>query len=327
MMRWFGIFLGFWLGAGAMLSQSPNDVLVQAEGWRIERRELDAIFNRIKTELLATGRLLPDEDQATAKRRLLERLVMARLCLKEANEEDLRKGEEEAQAFANDLRRNYGEDGYRRILNRAGYTEESFIEEKRSEAIVTLFLHRKIRPEIKIPGSDIRQFYESFPQRFQDPEVVHAQILFLDILDPADGEPLTGDALQEKERLGRRIIDRVKAGDEFKPLVQRYSDSLRTRENGGEIKFMRGEMPPEIEGAAFSMKPGQTSDLIRTDIGLHVIHLLDRTSTSTRPLETVEQDIRELLTQREFELRIPSFIQQLRKDQKVEFTEEGNTVR
>jgi hypothetical protein len=314
------------LGEGVWAS-SPDDILARAKGWQIDRRELDFRFKRLETELFATGRILGEDERVEAKGRLLERLIFSRLCMEVSTEADRANGVREAQGFLDDIKQAYGEDGYRRMLTRLGYTEPDFVEEKKLEAMVTLTVNRAIRAEVRIPESDIRRFYEENPKRFEEPGYAEANILFISTVDPATGLPLAGDALQSKERLVRRIQDRVKSGDDFEALVRRYTDAEPTREKGGRIRFMKGELPPALEGATFSMSVGQVSDVVRTELGLHLIRLLEKVPPRKVPLEQVENDIREVLIRREVETRIPEFAQRLRREQAVEVTEAGKNLR
>ena len=47
-------------------------------------------------------------------------------------------------------------------------------------------------------------------------------------------------------------------------------------------------MAKEFEDAAFAMKPGEISDIVKTSFGLHIIKTTDHKPASTRPLEEVK---------------------------------------
>src|SRR5205085_4288268 len=68
------------------------------------------------------------------------------------------------------------------------------------------------------------------------------------------------------------VLKRVKAGEDFGKLAQEYSTDPGSKEKGGELPwFKRGEMVKQFEDAAFGMQPGQTSDVIETQFGFHII--------------------------------------------------------
>jgi hypothetical protein len=304
-------------------AQSSSDVLVKAKSWQIQRHQLESAFKRLETELMSVGRVLNEDERKVARQNLLDRLIFAELCLAQATDADKARGKQMSAEFISELRSNYGADGLNRLITRAGHTQESFEKEKVTEATVSAVVEREIRPTIKIPSTDIREFYEAYPDRFEDPAVAHAHVLLLSIEDPATGLPLPLEDVEDKKKIGRRLIDRARGSEDFLDLIQRYSDDPAAKLTKGEYKFMRGEMIPEVEAAAFSMKPGQYSDLISTEFGLHIVRLNQIIPAKTRPLPEVSEDIRELLIQRELELRIPEYAQRLKLEQKVEVTDAG----
>ena len=84
----------------------------------------------------------------------------------------------------------------------------------------------------------------------------------------------------EKSRIRKKLIyfrDRIKNGEDFTVLATLYSDDTESAKNGGELGFAgRGELVPEFESAAFSLKGDQISEVIETQFGYHIIQLIER---------------------------------------------------
>jgi len=79
------------------------------------------------------------------------------------------------------------------------------------------------------------------------------------------------------------ILARVKKGEDFATLAKEYSDDKGSGEKGGLVTTASGEewvakgsWVPEFEKAAFSLPPGQTSDLVKSGYGYHIIRVDDR---------------------------------------------------
>jgi parvulin-like peptidyl-prolyl isomerase len=89
--------------------------------------------------------------------------------------------------------------------------------------------------------------------------------------------------LLEKEEEARELLDQLQGGGDFVALAKLYSQDESTREQGGDLGwFSRGLLAPEVEEAAFALEPGQISDVVHSQFGYHVIHLLEK--EADRPL-------------------------------------------
>lgn len=91
------------------------------------------------------------------------------------------------------------------------------------------------------------------------------------------------EALNNDETLGAsaktkadEALQKVKDGGDFAELAKEYSQDPGSAQNGGDLgEFGKGIMVPEFESAAFALKKGETSDLVRTQFGWHIIKVLD----------------------------------------------------
>lgn len=78
-------------------------------------------------------------------------------------------------------------------------------------------------------------------------------------------------------------LKKLSGGADFAALAKQVSQDEATRDNGGDLGwFPRDVMPPEFEQAAFALKPGQISGVVSTQLGLHILKLLER--DAARPL-------------------------------------------
>ena len=72
-------------------------------------------------------------------------------------------------------------------------------------------------------------------------------------------------------------LQKLKSGTDFAVLAKQVSQDEATRDNGGDLGwFPHDVMPPEFEQAAFALKVGEISNVISTQLGLHILKLLER---------------------------------------------------
>jgi peptidyl-prolyl cis-trans isomerase D len=144
-----------------------------------------------------------------------------------------------------------------------------------------------IRDRIQISPQDIQRSYEDNLQQYSTPEQVRASHILL----KTEGKD---DAAVKKQ--AEELLAKVKAGADFAQLATKYSEDDASKLKGGDLDFFpKGQMVPEFDKVAFSMKPGDISDLVKTQYGYHIIKVTDKKAASTKPLEEVRAQIEDQL--------------------------------
>jgi peptidyl-prolyl cis-trans isomerase SurA len=81
------------------------------------------------------------------------------------------------------------------------------------------------------------------------------------------------------------ILDSLKTGSEFEALAFEYSEDRQSAERFGDLGMIRRRsLPPEFENVAFSLQPGEISDIVRTEYGFHIIKVTD-----IQPMQSFEE--------------------------------------
>jgi peptidyl-prolyl cis-trans isomerase D len=150
--------------------------------------------------------------------------------------------------------------------------------EKRSLAIV-LIDPAKIPVPQQIPDAVLQKEYTANQDQYKTPERVQAR----HILIKSDA---SNDA--EKKAKAEGILKQIQGGADFAKLAKDNSDDPGSAAMGGELGFIvKGQTVPEFEKAAFSLQPGQTSGLIKTTYGYHIIQVEKHEAAHTQPFEEV----------------------------------------
>jgi len=146
-----------------------------------------------------------------------------------------------------------------------------------------------MRPRVSVSQREIERFYNDNIETYSTPEQVRASDILL-----KTGEGKDDAAVKAK---AEQIVKEAKApGADFAALAKKYSEDEASAKNGGDLDyFSRGRMLPEVEQAAFSMQPGEISDVIKAQDGYHIIKVTDKKPATTKSLDEVKAQITDQL--------------------------------
>jgi peptidyl-prolyl cis-trans isomerase D len=140
-----------------------------------------------------------------------------------------------------------------------------------------------MREQMKVSAEDVERQYKENQQQYSTPEQVRAS----HILFKTEGKD---EAEVRKQAEG--VLKRAKAGEDFAKLANEFTEEEVGKTRGGDLDFFpRGQMAKEFEEAAFALKPGEISGIVKTSFGLHIIKLTDQRPASTRSLAEVRGQI------------------------------------
>jgi peptidyl-prolyl cis-trans isomerase D len=173
------------------------------------------------------------------------------------------------------------------------------------EAQVSFVIFKKddFRKDVKPTDAELQAYFDAHKDNYRIKEQRRAQYLLIPLQSLAGTIPVTEQELQDEwAREGREetvdaahilfkvpdpskdaevkakaeaILKRARAGEDFAELARKYSEDTGSAKQGGDLgPFPRGRMVKEFEDVAFALKPGEISDLVRTQFGYHIIKVL-----------------------------------------------------
>jgi peptidyl-prolyl cis-trans isomerase D len=155
-----------------------------------------------------------------------------------------------------------------------------------------------LRSRVTVTDREIEGYYGEHREEFKEPEEVCASHILVKV--KAQPEAAEGHPDDEARKMAEALLAQVRSGGDFAAIAKKSSEDKGSAPGGGDLGcFGRGRMLPAFENAAFSLDPGQVSDVVRSDFGYHVIKLASRKEEAYPPLAQVKDRIREsLLAQR-----------------------------
>jgi peptidyl-prolyl cis-trans isomerase D len=171
----------------------------------------------------------------------------------------------------------------------------------------------------KLPGgkpavsdAEIQTYYNAHLADYKTDEQAKTRHILITVAAGADAA--TDAAAKAK---AQDVLNKLKAGGNFADLAKQYSDDPGSKDQGGELPMMATSgLDPAYAKAAMALNPGQTSGLVRSQFGYHIIQTEQKQAAGTKPLADVKADITKILEQQKAGAAEQNFAAQLASDAK-----------
>jgi len=255
--------------------------------------------NRRYLALLSHERLKPEDFEADMSRGLLgEKLKQFLFAFMEATDQEVL----DYYTYANEKVKisfvQFKPDRFKKEIETDQDSMEAFFKEHKQEYRVPEKIkisYLEIDPEefqeqVKIDDSEISSYYEYHLDSYLEPKQARARHILFKL-----GQHATGEEEERVRNAAKAVLEDARRGKDFAELARKYSEGP-TRSEGGDLGyFSAGQMDKPFEDAAFNLKKGEISDLVRTRFGYHIIKAEDVKESGAKPLEQVRDQIVEAL--------------------------------
>jgi len=164
----------------------------------------------------------------------------------------------------------------------------------------------------QITDAEIQAYYKKNQDAYKVQDQVKVRHILISVPQGADSK--TDAAAKAK---AEDLLKQIKAGGNFAELAEKNSDDPGSKSQGGELGWLdRGKTVPEFDKTAFSLAPGQTSGVIKTQFGYHILQVEDKKTAHERPLSEVKAEIVPVLEQQKVGASEQAFASQLAADAK-----------
>ena len=143
-----------------------------------------------------------------------------------------------------------------------------------------------------VTDQDLQAYYDQHRDEYRQAEQVKVTHILIKTPLPGPDGKVDEKGVEAARKKAEDVLKQVKAGGDFAKLAGQYSDDPGSAKNGGELGWIgRGRTVPEFEKAAFSLPKGQTSDLVKSSYGFHIIRVEDKQDAHVKTLAEVKSEI------------------------------------
>jgi peptidyl-prolyl cis-trans isomerase SurA len=296
---WYLVWLFFGVACGPQaVAQAATSAPLQADyiaavvnSEPITNSELVKEIARVKRQLVKQNQSVPPAQEL--RKAVLERLINDHAQLQLALENGVRVDDGAIdQAELSIARQNRIDlDELHTRLGLDGLSVADFRRQLRDQLTLTRLHEREVNARIRVTDGDVERYLQEMQAINADPlaqEINLGQILF------AVPERATVEDAAVIFTQAKRVLDRIRAGEDFRAMAEKYSAADRA--NGGQMGLRRADRyPPAFVAATQKLEVGAVSDIVRSGAGFHILKVLERRSPSGINQFVVQTHVRHIL--------------------------------
>ncbi len=145
----------------------------------------------------------------------------------------------------------------------------------------------KVAEKMPVSRDDLMRYYNDHKEQFRVQDEVNVRHILIATPDPKNATEVAAAKKKAED-----VLKQVKSGGDFAALAKKYSDDPGSKDQGGSLGWVgRGRTVKEFEQAAFALNKGETSGLVQSPFGFHIIRVDDKHSAHLQAFDEVKGQI------------------------------------
>lgn len=310
-----GIAAAIGIGAAATgiayFAGESQAYVAKVDGTAIKSAEFDKMYVQTKKQYESRfGIDFASEQGKTIekdlKKGLVDQLIERQVILNEAKKRNIQVTDAQVEEKLAEIKKGFPND---EAFQKALTDNQMKIEDLKvrvREGLTVEGVQKAVAANVAVTDKDVSDYYAKNEATYKKPEEVKASHILI-----------------KDEKKAKEILAKLKAGGDFAALAKENSEDPGSGAQGGDLGYFgKGRMVPEFEKSAFSLKPGQMSDLVKSQFGYHIIKVVDRQPARTQPLAEVKEDIKKNIEKERVGAEFGKWLQAEKAKAKVEYKAE-----
>lgn len=301
---------GLLLGSLVHAAEQEEPAVAIVNGENIPISDL----NRELRKAMASNPALGSEENRAflqkMQQEILSYLIDRELMLQEGMKLGLDVQKTEVDAELKGIKDNFpSQEAFEQALDQQELTEKKLYGLIKRELTVRKVRTVKIVPTAKpVTDADVAEFYEANKEKLVETEKVSASHILIKV----DADASDQERVVAKNKI-QNILKEARSGSDFAELAKKHSQCPSASQGGELGYFERGKMVEPFGETAFSLQPGEISDIVETQFGYHIILLKDKKPGKQLKLEDVSSQIRQFLYDQEMDIALEKWLEPIRK--------------
>jgi peptidyl-prolyl cis-trans isomerase C len=322
LLRASGLTAALLLGTGegaasappARSSGSADDPVAIVNGQAIQAGDYDLAVQLQFSARRRTG-TVGLQELRSVREAVFQRLIDNELLYQKAAKASAGVSESDVESQVKSMQEHLGgPEELAHVLQESQVTEARFRDQVRRTLMVTRFVEKEVTNAVKVADDEVKLYYEQNPKEFTHAERAHVSQIMVRVPPGATAKARTDARTRIEE-----ILKSIRAGESFESVARKHSEGPEASRGGDTGLVTRGgKVPPPIERAVFSLRPGEMSDIIETRLGYHIILVTERFPEGVTPFEEAQRSIRAKLMAHARHEALAAYLAGLREKARIE---------
>ena len=273
--------------AGPALAEEINPVIGKAGDFVLREADLERLLSYQSPEALQKLQADPAQRAEIVRQLLLTKAVAARS-------------------------RKEGFDKKPEVKEELSYVIDNYLADQ--------YLRKVVTADVTIPEEELKKYYTEHEKDFLVPESARVRHIYFEAAKDA-----TPEVKEKAKSKAEAVLKQLKDGADFAAVARASSEDAESAAKGGDL----GVLTPgktnskEFETAAFALKAGETSPVVETPFGYHIIRVDERTEHRTASFDEAKDYIRSTLKGQFEQKKAREFLDKLAKEAGLEVVQQA----
>jgi peptidyl-prolyl cis-trans isomerase C len=295
--------------------ETIKDPVAVVNGVNIPGNDYERELNLYVQQASQQGQQIPDFMLPQIKVKILNDLINRELLYQESQKKNIDIDAEQVNTQLKDIKGRFtSEAEFEKIIALMNLTESDVKHQIKRNMAIRELIDSQVALNVNVTDEEIKAYYDANPGLFTQPEQVKVSHILIKV---DSGATETQKAQARIEIV--KIKQKLKNGEDFAALAREYSQDPNSA-NGGDLGYFgRDQMPVKpFADAAFALQPNEISEIVETQLGYHLIKVVDKRPERTIAFAEVKGQLNQTLKNQKIEQGAKLYIENLKKDAKIE---------
>lgn len=248
------------------------------------------------------------EKMGAARASMLNNLIEEKLMAQEAKHLEVAVTDSEIDSRLKDIRENFPDEiQFNKYLESQHITLKNLREKLSDQIAVKKLYSYEVRQKVSVSPRDIENYYNEHKDKFVQKEKVKARTILIK-------KNIDDNGVDQGLQKMNKVMAKIAAGDDFSAMAKEFSEGMNPQD-GGDLGFVKkGDLIKEFDSVIFELNVGETSDVIKTDIGYHLFLVEAKQAEKVVPLSELKDKIHGIVYKEKIKDRHEEWLAGLKED-------------